>query len=77
MSPPGWNQMTPSPAVRSRADAMRRQLIVLSSQERLELHRRRRQRQALRDLCMSLLYALVFLALLVLSLLWYAAARTR
>ena len=77
MSPPGWNQMTPSPAVRSRADAIRRQLIVLSSQERLELHRRRRQRQALRDLFTSLVYALAILALLVLSLLCYAAVRTR
>jgi hypothetical protein len=77
MSPPGWNHMTPSPTVKSRADAIRRQLIVLSSQERLELHRRRRQRQALHDLCISLLYALVFLTLLVLSLIWYAAARTR
>jgi hypothetical protein len=77
MSPPGWNQMTPSPTVRSRAEEIRRQLIVLSSQERLQLHRRRRQRQAFCDLCMSLVYALAILALLVLSLLCYVAVRTR
>jgi hypothetical protein len=77
MSPPGWNQMTPSPAVKSRADETRRRLIVLSSQERLELHRRRRQRQALYDLCMSTAFALVLLSLLTLALLGYAAARMR
>jgi hypothetical protein len=77
MSPPGWNHMTPSATVKSRAETTRRQLIVLSSQERMELHRRRRQRQALHDLCLSTVYALLFLTLLALSLIWYAAARLR
>jgi hypothetical protein len=69
MSPPGWDRMTPSAAVKSRAEATRRQLVTLSRHERMKLQRRRRQRQALYRLCVSTVYALVLLLVL------YAAVR--
>jgi hypothetical protein len=75
MSPPGWNQMTPSTAVKSRAEDTRRQLLVLSTEERLALLRKRRQRQALCNWCIATACALASLSLLALSLLSYVALR--
>lgn len=67
--------MKPSNAVKSRAEATRRQLIELSTLERIELHRRRRQRQALYDFCISSLCALVMLSLMTLAVACYIAIR--
>ena len=67
--------MTPSKGVASRTEATRRHLLVLSTEERLALLRRRRQRQALYNLCISTACAVACLSLLALSLLSYMTLR--
>jgi hypothetical protein len=67
--------MTPSGAATSRAEVTRRNLLVLSTEERLALLRKRRQRRALYDLCISTACALACLSLLALSLLAYITLR--